>query len=69
MVPKGGLEPPRDYSHWSLKPACIPISPLRHRSAAPGAGALTPAPEAVAGRQPGHRKIAVVIAHIDINIK
>lgn len=25
---KGGLEPPRDFSHYHLKVACLPISPL-----------------------------------------
>ncbi|EKD48371.1 MAG: hypothetical protein ACD_64C00345G0001, partial [uncultured bacterium] len=30
MVPKKGLEPPRDFSHSHLKAACLPISPLRH---------------------------------------
>ena len=29
MVPKGGLEPPCEYSHNALNVACLPISPLR----------------------------------------
>jgi hypothetical protein len=28
-MPKGGLEPPQDCSHRYLKPACLPIPPLR----------------------------------------
>ncbi len=28
MVRKGGLEPPRDFSHWTLNPARLPIPPL-----------------------------------------
>src|SRR5262245_7455567 len=29
-MPKGGLEPPRACAHWLLKPARLPIPPLRH---------------------------------------
>ena len=29
LVSKGGLEPPRDFSHQPLKLARLPISPLR----------------------------------------
>src|SRR6266516_3824259 len=28
-VPKGGLEPPRACAHWLLKPARLPVPPLR----------------------------------------
>ena len=28
-VPKGGLEPPRAFAHWLLKPARLPVPPLR----------------------------------------
>ena len=27
MVPRRGLEPPRPYGHWHLKPARLPIPP------------------------------------------
>ncbi len=27
---KGGLEPPRDFSHYHLKVACLPVPPLPH---------------------------------------
>jgi hypothetical protein len=30
MVPKGGLEPPRDCSHCALNAARLPVPPLRH---------------------------------------
>src|SRR6058998_1808158 len=30
-VPKGGLEPPRACAHWLLKPARLPVPPLRRR--------------------------------------
>src|SRR3546814_10924289 len=29
LVSEGGLEPPRPYGHWHLKPARLPIPPLR----------------------------------------
>ena len=29
VVPKGGLEPPRACAHWLLKPARLPVPPLR----------------------------------------
>jgi hypothetical protein len=29
LVPKGGLEPPREYSHYALNVARLPIPPLR----------------------------------------
>src|SRR5205807_9927978 len=29
LVPKGGLEPPRACTHWLLKPARLPVPPLR----------------------------------------
>src|SRR5205809_4173988 len=28
-MPKGGLEPPRACAHWLLKPARLPVPPLR----------------------------------------
>src|SRR5690242_1223333 len=28
-MPKGGLEPPRACTHWLLKPARLPVPPLR----------------------------------------
>src|SRR2546429_805785 len=28
-MPKGGLEPPRVCTHWLLKPARLPVPPLR----------------------------------------
>ncbi len=30
-MPKGGLEPPRACAHWLLKPARLPVPPLRRR--------------------------------------
>ena len=30
IVPRTGLEPARYCYHWSLKPACLPISPPGH---------------------------------------
>src|SRR3954447_7830580 len=29
QMPKGGLEPPRACAHWLLKPARLPVPPLR----------------------------------------
>src|SRR5206468_6538379 len=31
IMPKGGLEPPRACAHWLLKPARLPVPPLRRR--------------------------------------
>src|SRR5713101_1783137 len=31
-MPKGGLEPPRACAHWLLKPARLPVPPLRRDS-------------------------------------
>ena len=30
LVPRGGIEPPRDYSRRILSPLRLPISPPRH---------------------------------------
>src|SRR5205807_6176212 len=32
VMPKGGLEPPRACAHWLLKPARLPVPPLRRGS-------------------------------------
>ncbi len=31
VLPRRGLEPPRGFPHWHLKPARLPIPPPRHR--------------------------------------
>src|SRR6056297_1372846 len=34
LVPRRGLEPPRGFPHWHLKPARLPIPPPRHEGQA-----------------------------------
>ena len=41
LVPRRGLEPPRGYPHWHLKPARLPIPPPRQ-----GGRQSTEAPQA-----------------------
>ena len=38
MVPRRGLEPPRPFDHWHLKPARLPIPPPGPKTGGPVRG-------------------------------